>query len=59
MLNKEHTSLEGLEKIVNIKVYLNTGLSNSLKNVFPHAIHVSKLEGCSKNNTLHTNLHPE
>jgi len=59
MINKEHASLKGLEKIVNIKVYLNTGLSDSLNNVFPHTIPVNKLEGCSKNNTLHENLHPE
>ena len=59
MLNKEHTSIEGLRKIINIKIYLNTGLSDSLKNVFPHTIPINKLKGCSKNNTLHENLRPE
>jgi len=36
--DKEHTTLEGIQKIVNLKVYLNSGLSDSLKKAFPHAI---------------------
>ena len=59
MLNKEHASLEGIQKILNIKVYLNKGLSASLKKVFAHTIPMNKLEGRNENNTLHENLHPE
>lgn len=35
MLNKEHSTIEGIKKIVNIKASLNTGLSESLKEAFP------------------------
>ena len=31
MLNKEHSTLEGIQKIVKIKAYLNTGLTENLK----------------------------
>ena len=35
MLNKEHNTIEGIQKIVNIKASLNLGLSNDLKEAFP------------------------
>jgi len=31
MLNKEHNTLQGIQKTVNIKASLNLGLSNDLK----------------------------
>jgi len=37
MLNKEHNTLEGIQKTVNIKASLNLGLSNDLKKAFPKA----------------------
>jgi hypothetical protein len=55
MLNKEHNTLEGLEKIVNIKASLNLGLSKDLKEAFiityPETLN---MESCIKNNNLHT-----
>jgi hypothetical protein len=38
MLNKEHSTLEGIQKIVNIKASLKLGLSNDLKKAFPKTI---------------------
>jgi len=38
MLNKEHSTLEGIQKIVNIRASLNTGLSNDLKEAFSMTI---------------------
>ena len=35
LLNKEHSTLEGIKKIVNIKASLNTGLTEILKEFFP------------------------
>ena len=56
MLNKEHNTLEGIQKIVNIRASLNTGLSKDLKEAFPMTIPVTlNLENRIKNN----NLHPE
>jgi hypothetical protein len=43
MLNKEHSTLEGIQKAVNIKASLNWGLSNDLKEAFPETI-PTKLE---------------
>lgn len=34
MLNKEHNTSKGIQKIVNIRASLNLGLSNNLKEVF-------------------------
>jgi hypothetical protein len=34
--NKEHLTLEGLQKILCIKSSLNLGLSDELKNIFPN-----------------------
>ena len=56
MLNKEHNTLEGIQKIVNIRASMNTGLSNDLKEAFPMTIPATlNLESFIKNN----NLHPE
>jgi hypothetical protein len=44
MLNKEHSTLEGIQKIVNIKAYLNTGLSENLKIVLPETIPSQRLK---------------
>lgn len=56
MLNKEHNTLEGIQKTVNIRASLNTGLSKDLKEAFPMTIPVTlNLESIIKNN----NLHPE
>jgi hypothetical protein len=56
MLNKEHNTLEGLEKIVNIKASLNLGLSKDLKEAFSITFpETLNMESCIKNN----NLHPE
>nr|YP_007507052.1 endonuclease-like protein [Ceratocystis cacaofunesta]YP_009704191.1 endonuclease-like protein [Ceratocystis fimbriata]YP_009710343.1 endonuclease-like protein [Ceratocystis albifundus]AFO38107.1 endonuclease-like protein [Ceratocystis cacaofunesta]QEN73754.1 endonuclease-like protein [Ceratocystis fimbriata]QFX74845.1 endonuclease-like protein [Ceratocystis albifundus] len=41
MLNKEHVTIEGIQKIVNIRASLNTGLSESLKEAFPNTEPVS------------------
>lgn len=66
MLNKEHNTLKGIQKIVNIRASLNTGLSNDLKDSFPKTIPV-RLESLeSYNKCFRTwalqksnNLHPE
>ena len=56
MLNKEHNTLEGIQKTVNIRASLNTGLSKDLKEAFPMTIPVTlNVESTIKNN----NLHPE
>jgi LAGLIDADG endonuclease len=46
MLNKEHNTLEGIQKIVNIKASLNTGLTDILKEAFPHTLPAHTLENC-------------
>lgn len=40
MLNKEHNTLEGIQKIVNIKASLNLGLSEDLKKAFPNTVSI-------------------
>jgi len=50
MLNKEHNTLKGIQKIVNIKASLNLGLSKDLKEAFPDTIPTKKLESCVENN---------
>lgn len=42
MLLKEHTTLEGLQKIVNIRATLNFGLSKELQLMFPETVPVSR-----------------
>jgi hypothetical protein len=57
MLNKEHNTLEGIQKIVNLRASLNTGLSNDLKEAFsmtiPATLNLDSL------NIKKNNLHPE
>lgn len=54
MLNKEHTNLKGIQKIVNIRASLNTGLPNDLKEAFPMTIPATlNLKSFIKNNNLH------
>jgi hypothetical protein len=57
MLDKEHHTLEGVQKIVNIRASLNLGLSKNLKEAFPRAVPVKRPE--VKNNAAYTNLSPE
>lgn len=35
MLNEDHHTLKGIQKIVNIRASLNTSLSDELKEAFP------------------------
>ena len=44
MLKKEHNTLEGIQKIVNLKASINLGLSNKLKESFPEFIPVKREE---------------
>ena len=44
MVNKEHNTLEGIQKIVNIKASLNTGLTENLNEAFPDTKPYQKLE---------------
>ena len=57
MLNKEHSTLEGIQKIVNIRASLNTGLTENLKEGFPDTLPSQRLE--SSNIPLTNNLKPE
>jgi len=42
IIDKEHLSITGVEKIVGLKFYLNKGLSEDLKATFPHVIPVPR-----------------
>ena len=42
MLEKNHSTLEGIQKIVNIKASMNLGLSDILKDAFPETMPVVK-----------------
>lgn len=42
MLEKNHSTLEGVQKIVNIKASMNLGLSDALKDAFPGTMAVVK-----------------
>jgi hypothetical protein len=58
MLNKEHNTLDGIKKIVNLRASLNTGLSNDLKEAFPTTIPATlNLENSAT--PKKNNLHPE
>ena len=57
MLNKEHSTLEGIKKIVNIKASLNTGLTEILKEFFPDTLASQRLE--SSNISLANKVKPE
>ena len=54
MLNKEHSTLEGIQKIVNIRASLNTGLTENLKEGFPDTLPSQRLE--SSNSPLAHNI---
>ena len=59
MLNKEHSTLEGVQKAINIKSSMNKGLSENLKESFPNTIPMEK-SGNSINNSINNNsLHPD
>ena len=57
LLNKEHSTLEGIKKIVNIKASLNTGLTEILKEFFPDTLASQRLE--SSNISLANKVKPE
>ena len=57
MLNKEYSTLEGIQKIVNIKASLNTGLTENLKELFPDTLPSQRLE--SSHTPLVNNIKPE
>ena len=52
MLEKEHNTIEGVQKIVNIKSSINWGLSNELKESFPETIAVEREEIKNKYDVL-------
>lgn len=52
MLEKEHNTLQGIQKIVNYKASMNWGLSNELKEAFPETIPVNKEERINNYNIL-------
>ena len=52
MLEKQHSNLEGIQKIINIRASMNWGLSNQLKKAFPETIPVIREERVNKYNTL-------
>jgi len=53
MLNKEHNTLEGIQKTVNIRASINTGLSKDLKEAFPMTVPATlNLESSIKNNNI-------
>jgi LAGLIDADG endonuclease len=62
LINKEHSSLEGIRKAITIKSYLNLDLSKKLKEEFPDIAltkNPEKKENLTKNKILCKNLHPE
>jgi len=48
MLNKEHNSLEGIQKIVGFKASLNWGLSEKLKKAFPDIVSTKRPHNISE-----------
>jgi hypothetical protein len=61
MLNEGHHTLSGIQKIVNIRASLNTGLSDELKEAFPNwnAVSTKDLKSSTKNNISYSNIHPD
>jgi len=56
MLNKEHNTLKGIQKTVNIRASLNTGLYKDLKEAFP----TTKPAALNLASSIkYNNLHPE
>ena len=52
MLEKQHTNLEGVQKIINTRASMNWGLSDQLKKAFPETIPVIREEKVNNYNTL-------
>lgn len=52
MSEKEHSNLQGIQKIVNNKASMNGGLSNELKEAFPYTISVKKEQIVNNHNIL-------
>ncbi len=52
MLNKEHSTLEGIQKIVNIRASINLGLPNNLIDAFPNIVPTERLENYMDSNTV-------
>jgi len=44
MLNKEHLTKEGLDKLISIKATMNLGLSDKLKEAFPNITSLDRSE---------------
>ena len=42
MINKEHLTIEGIQKIVNLRASINLGGSESLKEAFPNTVPVER-----------------
>ena len=61
MLDEGHHTLEGIEKIVNIRASLNTGLSDELKEAFPNweAVSIKNLGNSIRNKISYSNIHPD
>lgn len=60
MLNQEHHSLSGTQKIVNLKASLNLGLSDELKKSFPNckAFSINSLDNETKNSQTYGKIDP-
>jgi len=58
MLNKEHSTLEGIQKAISIKSSLNLGLSKNLPEAYPNTITMENFEN-SAGGGIHNNLHPD
>ena len=52
MLEKQHSNLEGIQKIINTRASMNGGLSDQLKKAFPDTIPVIREERVNNYNTL-------
>jgi hypothetical protein len=56
MKHKEHLTMEGLQKIINIRATLNKGLTTVLKEAFPNSVAVPRPQ-LPHSNTL--TIHPQ
>jgi len=52
MLEKQHSNLQGIQKIINTRASMNGGLSDQLKKAFPDTIPVIREERVNNYNTL-------
>lgn len=59
MLNKEHSTLEGIQKVIAIKSSLNLGLSKNLKEEFSHILPMENIDNSTKNITIYNKLDPD